>query len=200
MMTHAGHAYQVSDVSELPKVAIQEAKALVDTAEVLRKAGVHVRVLSVGSTPTAPFIEEVVRDYPVTEIRPGTYVFNDANQVALGSATESDCALSVLATVVSRPERDRIVIDAGSKTLGADAGVAAGYGRVKGQFGTQIAFLNEAHAVLHVPGSCDWQVGSRVEIIPNHACIPPSLADEMLAVRRGIVESVIRVDARGRNR
>jgi D-serine deaminase-like pyridoxal phosphate-dependent protein len=71
---------------------------------------------------------------------------------------------------------------------------------VKGQYDTQIAFLNEAHAVIHVNPSSTWQVGSRIEIIPNHACIPPSLADEMLAVRGELVESVIRVDARGKNR
>lgn len=200
LMTHAGQAYQARDRDALRQVAIQEAAALVETARLLEQQGLQVRELSVGSTPTAHFIEDVVQTYPVTEIRPGTYVFNDVNQITLGTAEESDCALSVLSTVVSRPAAERMVIDAGSKTLGADAGVAPGYGRLKTHPEAVIQRLWEEHAVVAIEPSADWRVGDRVEVIPNHACIAPNLTDELIGLRGGAIERRIMVEGRGKNR
>src|SRR5256885_11247854 len=94
----------------------------------LRQAGIEVRELSIGSAPTAGL---ALRG-GITEIRPGTYIYGDANQVALGSQRLEDCALVVVATVVSTPAPDRAVVDTGSKALSADLRVAAldGYGMV----------------------------------------------------------------------
>jgi D-serine deaminase-like pyridoxal phosphate-dependent protein len=200
LMTHAGHAYRARSAEELRRVAHQEAAALAETAEALRRDGLPMRELSVGSTPTAHHLEEVAPRYGVTEARPGTYVFMDANQVGLGVASEEDCALTVLASVVSRPVPDRAVLDAGSKTLGADGGGAGGYGRVRGCPEGVITLLNEEHAVVRVPPSCAWRVGDRVEVIPAHACIPPNLTDELIGTRGGAVVEAIRVDGRGRSR
>jgi D-serine deaminase-like pyridoxal phosphate-dependent protein len=204
LMTHAGHAYQAGTSAELRRVALQEAEALAETARVLKQRGFAVRELSVGSSPTAAYIEDVVQTVPVTEMRPGTYVFNDVNQVALGVADERDCALSVLATVVSRPAPDRMVVDAGSKTLGADAGVAPGYGRLKELSdrgpGAVLQRLSEEHGVVALEADAPWAVGDRVEIIPNHACIPPNLTDELVGTRGGVVERRIPVEGRGKNR
>jgi D-serine deaminase-like pyridoxal phosphate-dependent protein len=200
LMTHAGHAYQARGRDALRQVALQEAEAVVDAARVLEQQGIRVRELSIGSTPTAHFIEEVVTTFGVTEIRPGTYVFNDVNQIALGTAEEADCALTVLATVVSRPAADRMVIDAGSKTLGADAGVAPGYGRLKGHPDAVVQRLWEEHGVVSIDASAAWRVGDHVEVIPNHACIPPNLTDELIGTRNGVVERRIAVEGRGKNR
>lgn len=199
IMTHAGHAYQARESAELRRIALQEAEALADTAAVLERRGFALRESSVGSTPTAQYIEEVAQAFPVTEMRPGTYVFNDVNQMALGVAEEGDCALSVLATVVSRPAPTRMVIDAGSKTLGADAGVAPGYGRLKGHAQGLVLRLSEEHGVVEIPADARWAVGDQVEIIPNHACIPPNLTDELVGTRGGVVERRIPVEGRGKN-
>lgn len=200
LMTHAGHAYRARGAEELRRVAHEEAAGLAETADVLARDGVRLRELSVGSTPTAHYLEEVAPRYGITEARPGTYVFMDANQVGLGVASEEDCALTVLATVVSRPAPDRAVLDAGSKTLGADGGGAGGYGWVRGHREAAITLLNEEHAVVRVPPSCPWGVGDRVEVIPAHSCIPPSLTDALVGTRGGAVVEAILVDARGKSR
>src|SRR5205814_10353362 len=111
--------------------ADQETEAISTTADMLRKAGIEVLELSVGSTPTAGL---ALRG-GITELRPGTYIYGDANQVALGSQRLEDCALAVVATVVSTPAPERAVVDAGSKALSADLKVAGlnGYGIVLGR-------------------------------------------------------------------
>ena len=201
LLTHAGHAYRARSPEEREQIAMGEAAALVQTAELLADHGIDASELSLGSTPTLASIEAVKAAYPaITEIRPGTYAFNDANLIALGVATEANCALSVLVTVVSRPAADRMVVDAGSKTLAADPGRAGGFGRVVNHPDHLIETLSEEHAVIRLPPDADWRIGDRLEVIPNHACPVPNLADTLLGVRHGQVEREIRVDARGRNR
>ena len=118
LLTHGGHAYR-SSPADLAAAAEREGRDLVETAERCAAAGVRIREISVGSTPTARAVAKVEG---VTEIRPGTYVFNDVQQMRLGVADEATCAARVLATVVSRPWQDRFVIDAGSKSLSSDGG------------------------------------------------------------------------------
>jgi D-serine deaminase-like pyridoxal phosphate-dependent protein len=201
LLTHAGHSYLAKSAEERESIALDEARALVDTAEVLEADGLHVREMSVGSTPTSASLERVKAAYPaITEIRPGTYVFNDVNQLSLGVATEEDCALRIVVTVISRPAADRMVVDAGSKTFAADAGLTGGFGRVVGHPEFVVERLSEEHAVVVIPPSATCRIGDRLEIIPNHACPVPNLADSIVGVRAGRVEWLIRIDARGRNR
>jgi D-serine deaminase-like pyridoxal phosphate-dependent protein len=201
LLAHAGHAYRAGSAEEREQIALEEARALVDTAAALRRRGIELSELSVGSTPTAASIDLVTATYPsITEMRPGTYVFNDVNQLVLGVAREKDCALRVLTTVVSRPARERMVIDAGSKTLAADAGLDGGYGRVVGHPDLVITSLSEEHGVVSVPARSRWRIGDRLEIIPNHACPVPNLAVALVGVRDGTVTRTIRVNARGKNR
>jgi len=201
LLTHAGHSYRAKSPQEREAIALDEARALVETADALAQDGVSVHEMSVGSTPTAASLERVKSAYPaITEMRPGTYVFNDANQVSLGVASEDECALRVLVTVISRPAPDRMVVDAGSKTLAADAGQQAGFGRVVGHPEFLVERLSEEHAVVVIPPTATCRVGDRLAIIPNHACPVPNLADSVFGVRSGRVERVIRIDARGRNR
>src|ERR1700716_3522523 len=130
LTTPGGNVYAATNQRERQVAADQENDAVTKTAEMLRRAGIEVRELSVGSTPTAGLS---LRD-GVTEMRPGTYIYGDANQVTLKSQRLEDCALCVVATVVSTPAPDRTVIDAGSKSLSADLRVAGlvGYGLVLG--------------------------------------------------------------------
>jgi len=114
LLTHAGHAYGCGDLASLRTAAEREGLDLVETAERCAKDGIALRELSVGSTPTARTVAAVAG---VTEIRPGTYVFNDVQQMRLGVATKETCAARVLATVVSRQDDGRFAIDAGSVSV-----------------------------------------------------------------------------------
>ncbi|WP_034262848.1 alanine racemase [Actinospica robiniae] len=177
--------------------ARDQEKALAEAADSLRAAGFEPNVVSGGSTPTAALREDGV----ISELRPGVYVFNDAMQVALGSCTIEDVALSAVATVVSVPAPDRFVLDAGSKTLGADVnGWARGYGLVPGYPGAMITQLSEHHAVVTLPlDTRSPRLGDRVTVIPNHVCNAVNLADELLVVRDGRVVDRWPVAARGAN-
>ena len=169
-MTHAGHVYAVRSADEVPRIGREEGERMASLAERLASAGFPCATVSVGSTPTAPFAAEVAG---ITEIRPGNYVFHDMTQVALGSAAIEDCALSVLATVISRPDKGRAVIDAGAKSLALDRGAHGtqqleGYGYLPSA-GRWVSRLSEEHGVIAAP-AVPWREGDRVRIIPNHAC------------------------------
>ena len=180
LLTHGGHAYRAGGELELRAAAAEESDGLAATAEMLRAAGIEVREVSVGSTPTAGFAPQF---RGVTEIRPGTYVYGDAGQVTLGSHALDDCALAVIATVVSAPAPDRCVLDAGSKSLSADRLVPAldGFGIVLGHPGLTVARLSEEHAVLTAEERTGLDVGDRVGIVPGHARTTVNLHPYLLA-------------------
>ncbi|MGH2723686.1 MAG: alanine racemase [Actinomycetota bacterium] len=196
LMTHAGHAYGASSTEDLHAVAREEGRSVVDTAELLRDRGIPVEVVSVGSTPTARVVAEVSG---VTEIRPGTYVFNDATQVALGVVGPEHCAQTVLATVVGRPAPDRAVVDSGSKALPRDVLTdrTTGYGLVVDHPELVVDRLYEEHAVLVAPeGRCRLEIGQRVRIISNHCCTATSLHPRFYLVDGDRVEEEVPVMAR----
>lgn len=198
--THAGHAYGARTGEELQRIGRAEGEIMVDQAERLRRAGIPVPVVSVGSTPTA-LISGAVEG--VTEIRPGNYVFYDLMQVALGVVPVERCALSIRARVVSRPAPGRALLDGGIKTLGLDVGghghdVLTGYGRIRGMEDLVISRLSEEHAFVDIPdGAAGPAVGDLVDIIPNHACVVSNNFHEFLVVRDGRVEAVWPVAAQG---
>jgi len=141
----------------------------------------------------------------VTEIRPGTYIFNDFNEMAVGVATEETCSLTILATVVSIPSNDRAILDAGSKTLTSDLvgppSPRTGYGYVKSHPEITIARLTEEHGILSLPDArSTLKIGQQVEIIPNHVCPVVNLADVMYLMKDGACQGQIEVLARGKNR
>ncbi len=196
LMAHAGAAYAASDQAAIRELAVREAAGLDETAKIV--GGSLQR--SVGSTPTASFMDLAARA-GATEARPGTYIFNDRTEMRLGACGLEDVALTILATVVSRPAADRAVIDAGSKTLTSDSFLAGtGFGEVRGEPGLRLVRLSEEHGVMEVPADCDLRVGDRVEIIPNHVCPCVNLTDELVAMRGGRPEARISVDGRGRVR
>ena len=117
LLSHAGQAYHAHSEDELKTMAEAEAQTMRDLAERCRKGGVPIEEISAGATPPARFS---MQQAGFTEYRPGNYVYFDRTQVALGAATFDDCALTVLATVVSKPAADRIIFDSGSKTLTND--------------------------------------------------------------------------------
>lgn len=207
LLSHAGHGYGAGSAHDLAAIADREITILRGLATRVRESGVDVQEISVGSTPTARFIP---LQTGATEMRPGNYVFFDRTQVGLGAATTSTCAMSVIATVVSRPVASRVVFDSGSKTLTSDAargfGASTGHGLVFTSLDADapdpsitIERLSEEHAVARVLPNCTLRTGDRVRIIPNHSCVVTNLANELLLVDEGEIVDRIPVGARGMN-
>jgi D-serine deaminase-like pyridoxal phosphate-dependent protein len=196
ILTHGGQAYRATGEAELRTAAAEESEGLAATAAKLRAAGVEVREVSVGSTPTAGFAPEFEG---VTEIRPGTYVYGDAGQVTLGTHAIEDCALAVVGTVISAPASDRCVVDTGSKSISADRIVPTldGFGIVLGHPGLNVARLSEEHTVLTAAESTGLEVGDRVAIVPAHACTTVNLHPYLLTFAESGKVSWEPVAARG---
>jgi D-serine deaminase-like pyridoxal phosphate-dependent protein len=163
--------------------------------DALAAAGLPARIVSGGSTPGASKTPLVPR---TTEIRPGTYVFNDASCVANGLATVAECALRVLVTVVSTAVPGQCVIDGGSKTFSSDATHGVGtYGLIPDRPWTPVKF-NEEHG--YVKNETAARVGEKLWVIPSHVCATVNMHDEISYGRGGKVEGSWRVAARGRVR
>jgi D-serine deaminase-like pyridoxal phosphate-dependent protein len=189
--TFPGHSYAPGAG---PAVAAQESAALVAAAESLREHGVTPAVLSAGSTPSLADADTAV----ATELRPGVYVFGDAQQWELGSCSPDDVALTCWATVVSHAG-GRLVLDSGSKVLGADrAPYSTGHGRLLDHPDARVVLLSEHHAVveLHAPLP---PLGATVRVVPNHVCNAVNLVDELWATPPGGDLVPWAVAARGRN-
>lgn len=196
IFTHAGQGYAAETPEGVRAVGHVEGQTLSQTAEALRRAGLSIEVVSVGSTPTAPHAMAMAG---VTECRPGNYVYHDASQVGLGTCGLEDCALTVLATVVSTPAPGRAVLDAGSKTLSSDAlrPQPGGYGLLLGTR-SRLDRLSEEHGVVAVDAADRFEVGQRVRVLPNHSCVVSNLHDRVFAVRGDRVEAAWTLAARGR--
>lgn len=190
--THGGHSYAGPGLQ--PEAADDEVRSLAIAAEQLRSLGIDSPALSAGSTPTALLS---ARD-GITEERPGTYVFSDRQQQALGSVGRP--ALFVAATVVSATP-GRVVLDSGAKSLSQDRKPwMEGFGSIVGYPSLQIEALYDYHAVVQVPsGALAPGVGETVAVVPNHACPVVNLFDRMLVMRAGEAVDEWAVDARGRS-
>jgi D-serine deaminase-like pyridoxal phosphate-dependent protein len=189
LLTFGGHAYAATSAEGIAAAARDEHEAIIQTVSALRERGIETTVRSVGSTPTSHAMRSAEG---ITEIRPGNYVFYDATQVALGVVAPDRCALSVLATVTSRPAPDRLILDSGSKALAAErlSTLTPGFGLIEGQSGLRIDRLYEEQAIVHSDDTSEIPVGARVRVVPNHACAAANLHSRMLVVEHGAVVDV----------
>jgi D-serine deaminase-like pyridoxal phosphate-dependent protein len=210
LLSHAGQAYHAASEADLQSSAEAEAQTLQALALLAGEQGVQVDELSAGATPTARF--SLQQDW-LTEYRAGNYVYFDRTQVGLGAASLSDCALTVLATVVSKPSADRIILDCGSKALAADA--ARGFSPLPGH-GTilrglaitgashaddnlLVERLSEEHATVRaVSGTTPLEPGQRVRLVPNHSCVVSNLVDEAWLTNAETILGPMPVTARGK--
>lgn len=160
----------------------------------LHQARIGVDSVSGGGTGAAFTAHEVPE---LTEIRVGTYIFNDWNTVTAGWADVDDCAMTIMATVVSRPAENRAILDSGSKTLAADR-VADGHGCILEYPDAHIYKLNEEHAYVDL-SACENHpvIGERVQIVPVHTCVVSNLHNQLYGVRGETIEEVWEVGARG---
>ena len=169
--------------------------------EACEREQLSLAVVSGGSTPSA-YESELF--HGVNETRPGTYIFNDRNTVGASAASLSDCALSVLVTVVSTGVHGHAAIDGGSKTFSSDryqAGDGSGFGLVREDHAVEIERLSEEHGHLNITRSDRrYKVGDRLSVIPNHVCTTVNMHDEIYGVRGEQVETVWRVEGRGKLR
>jgi D-serine deaminase-like pyridoxal phosphate-dependent protein len=186
VLTHEGHVAGEPDRVALERAGGAAGLLLVQTAEALRAAGHDIRIVSVGSTPgatSAPFVPGI------TEARPGTYVYYDANQMRLGSCTLDDCALTVLSRVASVQRDGRAIIDAGVKAMSSDTiAVAGSVGLVTDLSGALLPGVtfqeaNEEHGFLADTGQSRLKVGDLVRIVPNHACGTTNMWSHATAVQ-----------------
>ncbi len=199
VFTFPGHSYGPG----LPEQAVaEEEQALKRARDRLIAAGYQVEVVSGGSSPTATLTQGRV----LTEIRPGVYVFGDAQQLELGRIGWEDIALTVLTTVISRDDGSggtprRIIVDAGSKVMGGDRpGWTTGFGRVQGVPDARITALSEHHGTVIWPADEPLpEIGSRLCVIPNHVCVAVNLVDEVTVVSDQDIIGRWPVAARGRN-
>jgi D-serine deaminase-like pyridoxal phosphate-dependent protein len=183
VLTHAGESYGVSGTARHAAFAEQERAAAVAGADALRAAGLPCAVVSVGSTPTAHAARDLTG---VTELRAGVYVFQDLVMAGIGVCEPDQIAISVLATVIGHQRaRGWILVDAGWMALSRDRGTAVqsvdqGYGIVCDEDGRIlpdliVALANQEHGTIALrPGAAgtlpDLAVGTRLRILPNHAC------------------------------
>ena len=167
------------------------AKALFDAESI------PVPAITTGGTPDIWHMQEAAA--VASEYRAGTYIYMDRSQVAAGAATFEDCALTVLATVVSRPTEDRAIIDAGSKALTSDLLGLVGHGYVVEYPDAKIVGLSEEHGTIDVSACADKpRIGETIRIIPNHCCPVTNLFDRVNLIREGRLVETLEVAARGR--
>ena len=195
LMFYPGHIREAVDEQGAALAQLGETIASYVTA--LDAAGLPPRIVSGGSTPAAWRMHEVPL---VNEVRPGTYVYNDRTTALMGACDWEDCALTVLATVVSVAVQGQAVIDAGTKALGREPLRAEGdgYGALLDHPDVVVSRMSEEHGILDL-SKTTWRprLGDQVRVVPNHVCIVVHLFDEIIGVRGHAVETRWPVEARG---
>ena len=199
IMTHAGDSYNCNTVEKIRAMAVRERAAVVECAAQLRTAGLPCPIVSVGSTPTATYSENLTG---VTEVRAGVYMFFDLVMAGLGVCTLDDIAVSVLATVIGhQPAKGWVITDAGWMAMSRDRGTASqtidqAYGIVCDLAGRPLDDLlvvstNQEHGIIgqRTGGALDvaqYPVGTLLRILPNHACATAAQHDRYHVVDSGV--------------
>jgi len=207
LLSHAGHGYGAASEEEVRAIARREAETLAALRERVQALGIELEEISVGATPTVRYSLE---EAGITELRPGNYIYFDRTQVALGAAAWDDCALTVLARVVSTPAPGRVILDSGSKTLTNDLArgfsPAPGYGVVLREIegvqspdvGLLIERLSEEHATVRAREDAQpLAPGDLVRIVPNHSCVVSNLVEAAWLVEGSDVVERLEISARG---
>lgn len=174
LMCFGGHISRRTDPDEIIRLIAAEDAVMVSVVSACRQAGFDDFIVSVGGTIPSHYMDHITA---ATELRPGTYIYNDVATVLAHAATWADCAATILATVVSKPTPHRIVVDAGSKALSTDGPIAGGYGYILGHPDLVIGRLSEEHGVIERRDGSPiaLQIGDRIQIVPNHVCTAVNL-------------------------
>ena len=193
ILTHAGHAYGATTTDEILTIARAERRVMTDFASHLRADGIETTVVSVGSTPTMTFVDDLTG---VTEMRPGNYVFHDLTMVSLGVCTVADCAVTILASVVSVHGRT-VLTDAGALALSKDLGAVhrapgTGFGAIFEDYAAHrlyppatahVTAVSQEHGKVEISAPDLFHVGDRVRILEQHSCLAAAQFDRYALVR-----------------
>ena len=199
LMLYAGNIW--GSEAERQRITTQVAERVHRVLQAFAEARIPVEIVSGGSTPGAFLSHQIAG---LTEVRPGTYVYNDLNTYYQGVCKLEDCSARVVVTVVSTAVAGRAIIDAGSKALSSDllsSGPREGYGYVIEAPEAKLIKLNEEHGYLDITGANhQFRVGEILTVIPNHVCTCVNMHDEVSTLRNGEVVGSWRVAARGKIR
>jgi len=189
-MGYESHLQLITEPEERAAQVAKQVGALVDTARMAKSAGLRAEIVSAAGTLT---YKETGKLPGITEIQPGTYIFFDSRYYA--KQTDFNRALTVLATVISHPVDDYIVVDAGSKALSQDGGMP----EVKDLPGAKLARMWEEHGKIELAAPTpELKVGSKIEIYPSHVCTTVYLYGRYFAVRNDRVEAIWEISSRGK--
>jgi threo-3-hydroxy-D-aspartate ammonia-lyase len=188
ILSHSGHAYRTTSKDEAARIAEDERSVMTWFADLLRRDGIIVRDISVGSTPAMAAAHDLTG---VTEARPGNYVFYDRTMALIGACDLGDVGVTVLATVVShQPGGSHFIVDSGALALSKDTGPShvgpQAMGAVKGHAEVTVASLSQEHGIVRAespaPLEGRFKVGETLEIIPNHSCLTVAHFDEYVVI------------------
>lgn len=199
--THRGIFFDGGEDVSLEEAGIMEGTIMVELSERLGARGILVPEVTAGGTMTGRAVATVDG---ITEVRAGTYVFQDLMQLGFGAARPGELALRVLCTVVSRQEREWATVDGGSKTFSGDRGLvggrAASFEGIAQAVDRDIVLerMSEEHGMVRIGAGEDVEVGELLSFYPLHACTCVNLADELIGIRDGRVERVFPILARGK--
>jgi D-serine deaminase-like pyridoxal phosphate-dependent protein len=197
VFTHAGNSYSARGIAQIREIAGAEISAVTAAAESLRKAGYACETVSAGSTPTSLYAPPAGK---VTEARCGVYMFGDLFQAGIGTCRIEDIAVSVVTEIISHhPERNSLVIDAGALALSKDRSTRGSkadceYGLVMTLEGDEllkgfrVSDVSQEHGVIHASEPVDFKrfpIGSRLRVLPNHACLTAAAYDRYMVVANG---------------
>jgi D-serine deaminase-like pyridoxal phosphate-dependent protein len=206
--SHDGRTYRLPTLEERMQAAREESERMADVADKIRQRGIECELVSIGSTPGAYFVLQNGWTDGITELRPGNYVFHDRMQISLGVARPEDCALRIVASVVSAPREGEALIDAGLKTLtGTLDRFSEGYGLIVAHSRKDgevrelpqmtIERLWEECGLVRYEGE-PLRIGDRLVIVPNHSCEITNLAEVVLFGSSARVEGFWVPEARGK--
>lgn len=194
LMGYEGHTVANPNRSERENATLKDMQKLIETKHLLEKNGIDVPIMSGGGTGTFDITGSIPE---MTEVQAGSYVFMDSTYSKVdGAGGNFNCALSILSTVVSRPEKHRIIIDTGLKALTKEFGIP----QPRDFEGLEMVSLSEEHGILQISnGDKALKPSDRLEIIPTHCCTNVNLHDKYFGIRNETVESVWEITARGRS-
>lgn len=193
LMGYEGNVISARSKEDQVRLSNQAMEKVVEAETAIEKGGMKAEAVSVGSS-VSTWIN--ARHPAVTEVQPGMYIFNDHILVDRGVATWDDCALTVVASVMSKPTPERAVVDAGSKAFNFDTGL---FPKAVGKGGITMAHFSEEHGWLDLEGEGrNLKIGDRISFVPAHCCTAVNQFEEMSGARGGRVERTFSILARGK--
>jgi D-serine deaminase-like pyridoxal phosphate-dependent protein len=199
LMTYFGSIWGTEE--ERRTEAARVAERVGHVLRAFEDARIPTDIVSGGSTPAALLMQGIPG---ITEIRPGTYVYNDLNTFYQGACSLRDCSVRVVTTVVSTAVAGRAIVDAGTKTLSSDllgSGPKSGYGHIVEAPDAKLFSLSEEHGSVDITNSeRRWSIGEVVTVIPNHVCATVNMHDEAFLLRDDQVVGQWRIAGRGKIR